>query len=71
VFRYVIATGRAERDLSADLRGALVPVVSRNHASLTDPAEVGALLRATDGYESLFATLEGELLSRRRFRSQA
>jgi integrase len=34
-----------------DLRGALVPVVSHNHASLTDPAEVGALLRAIDGYE--------------------
>jgi hypothetical protein len=38
VFRYAIATGRAEWDISADLRGALVPVVSRNHASLTDPA---------------------------------
>ena len=51
VFRYAIVTGRAERDVTADLRGALVPVVSRNHASLTDPAEVGALLRAIDGYE--------------------
>jgi integrase len=51
IFRYAIATGRAERDISADLRGALVPVVSRNHASLTDPADVGALLRAVDGYE--------------------
>ena len=51
VFRYAIATGRAERDITADLRGALVPVVSRNHASLTDPAEVGALLRAINGYE--------------------
>jgi len=50
VFRYAIATGRAERDISADLRGALVPVVSRNHAALTDPAEIGALLRAIDGY---------------------
>jgi integrase len=51
IFRYAIATGRAERDISADLRGALVPVVARNHASLTDPAEIGALLRAIDGYE--------------------
>ncbi|MBS0416940.1 MAG: tyrosine-type recombinase/integrase [Proteobacteria bacterium] len=50
VFRYAIATGRAERDISADLRGALVPVVSKNHAALTDPAEVGALLRAIDRY---------------------
>jgi integrase len=51
VFRYAIVTGRAERDVTADLRGALVPVVSQNHASLTDPSEVGALLRAIDGYE--------------------
>lgn len=51
VFRYAIATGRAERDITADLRGALAPVISQNHASLTDPAEIGALLRAIDGYE--------------------
>lgn len=51
VFRYAIVTGRAERDVTADLRGALVPVVSQNHAALTDPAEVGALLRAIDSYE--------------------
>src|SRR5262249_34292731 len=51
VFRYAIATGRAERDISSDLRGALVPVVSRNHAALTEPTEIGALLRAIDNYE--------------------
>jgi integrase len=51
VFRYAIATGRAERDISSDLRGALVPVVSTNHAALTDPGEIGALLRAIDNYE--------------------
>lgn len=51
VFRYAIATGRAERDISADLRGALVPVVAKNHAALTDPAEIGALLHAIDSYE--------------------
>src|SRR5262249_52816232 len=45
------ATGRAERDISSDLRGALIPVVSKNHAALTDPAEIGALLRAIDSYE--------------------
>jgi len=51
IFRYAIATGRAERDMSADLRGALVPVIARNHASLTDPGEIATLLRAIDGYE--------------------
>lgn len=50
IFRYAIATGRAEHDISADLRGALAPVVSKNHAALTDPLEVGKLLRAIDGY---------------------
>lgn len=51
VFRYAIATGRAERDPSGDLRGALPPPKKTHHASITDPKEVGALLRAIDGYE--------------------
>lgn len=51
VFRYAIVTGRAERDITADLREALAPVVLENHASLTDPTEIGGLLRAIDGYE--------------------
>ena len=50
VFRYAIAHGLATRDPSADLRGALAPVVSRSHAAVTDPADVGDLLRALDGY---------------------
>lgn len=37
VFRYAIATGRAERDPSGDLRGALTPVKVKHHASITDP----------------------------------
>jgi integrase len=50
VFRYAIATGRAERDVSADLRDALAPVKARNFAAIVEPARVGALLRAIDGY---------------------
>jgi integrase len=50
IWRYAIATGRADRDISADLRGALTPAVSTNHAALTDPKRVGELLRAIDGY---------------------
>jgi integrase len=56
VFRYAIATGRAERDPTIDLRGALAPVVSQNRAAITDPAQVGALLRAIDGYVGQPAT---------------
>ena len=51
VFRYAIVTGKATRDPTGDLRGALrVPVV-KHHASITTPAKVGALLRACEGYE--------------------
>jgi integrase len=51
VFRYAVATGRAQRDISTDLRGALEIPASRNFAALTDPAEVGALLRAIEVYK--------------------
>lgn len=50
IFRYAIATGRAEQDLSVHLCGALAPVVSKKHAAVTDPAPVGDLLRAIAGY---------------------
>jgi integrase len=50
IFRYAVATGRAERDITGDLRGALAPVVVTNHAAITEPARVGELLRAIDGY---------------------
>ena len=56
VFRYAIATGRAERDPTADLRGALPAPKERHLASITDPKRVGELLRAMDTYEGFFAT---------------
>ncbi len=54
VLRYAVATGRAERDPSADLRGALAPVVVKNRSAITDPARVGELLRAIDEYPAKF-----------------
>ncbi len=51
VFRYAIATGRAERDVTADLRGALAAVVPQNHAAITEPKKVGELLVALDAYQ--------------------
>ena len=54
IFRYAVATGRAERDVAADLRGALRPLRSRHLAALTNPGEIGRLLRALDGYWSSF-----------------
>jgi integrase len=50
VFRFAIATGRAKRDPTADLRGALAPVRSSKRAAITNPARIGDLLRALDGY---------------------
>ena len=54
VFRYAVATGRAERDPAADLKGALPQPIERHHAAITDPKEVGPLLRAIDGYQGHF-----------------
>ena len=51
VFRYAIATGRAERDPSADLRGALTPAKHARMATITEPKKIGELLCAIDGYE--------------------
>ena len=56
VFRYAIATGRAERDPTGDLRGALPPPTERHFASIIEPKRIGALLRAIDTYEGFFVT---------------
>jgi integrase len=54
VFRYAVATGRAARDSSAELRGALPPVREKHHAALTNPADVAALMRSIRGYQGSF-----------------
>ena len=56
IFSYAIATSRAKRNPAADLRGALLPVQDNHFPSITDPAKVGELLRAIDGYKGNFAT---------------
>jgi integrase len=53
VFRYAIATGRAERDPSVDLRGALTAPKVIHRATIVDPAGIGALLRAIEDYDGL------------------
>ncbi len=50
VFRYAVSTGRAQRDQTADLRGALKPYRQKHFAALTDPKDIGRLLRAIDDY---------------------
>ncbi len=51
IFRYAVATGRAERNPSSDLKGALKPRNKKHYATITDPKEVGRLLVAMDGFE--------------------
>ncbi len=50
VFRYAIVTGRAERDISADLRGALKPAVQRHHSHLKD-TELPEFLQKLEIYD--------------------
>ena len=50
IFRYAIATGRATNDPTASLKGALTPVKVKSRAAITDAGEMGALLRAMEGY---------------------
>jgi integrase len=65
IFRFAIATGRAERDTSADLRGALTTVKAKNRASIIDGTNdnkareqrVGELLRTLHGYEGTFTVV--------------
>ena len=51
VFRYAVATGRTERDPSADLKGALKSKTKKHHAAITEPVEVGKLLLAIEAFQ--------------------
>lgn len=45
IFRYAVATGRAERDVAHDLKGAVTPLRTTNHfASIIDPKAIGKLM---------------------------
>jgi len=51
IFRFAVSTGRAERDPSADLTGALKSPKTKHFASITDPDGVGKLMLAIDGFQ--------------------
>lgn len=57
IFRFAVAEGSAERDVTADLRGALVKQPTRHLAAITEPNKVGELLRAIHGYSGHPATV--------------
>jgi integrase len=50
LWRYAIATGKAERDIAADLRGALEAHVQKNFSHITDPKLLGQLMRDVESY---------------------
>ena len=54
VMRYGVATGRCERDPTGDLKGALPAFKTTHRAAVTNPTEVGALLRMLDNYTGTF-----------------
>ncbi len=56
VFRYAIATGRTDRDVAADLRGAIAPIPTVRHfASITEAKAIGRMLHALDSAANSFA----------------
>lgn len=50
VFRYAVATGSAERDVTVDLKGALSTVPKVNYAAITEPKQAGDLMRSIFSY---------------------
>ncbi|MGH8118334.1 MAG: tyrosine-type recombinase/integrase [Rhodanobacteraceae bacterium] len=54
VFRYAVATGRANGDVTRDLRGSLTPTTGGHFASITDPDRIGELLRGIDGFTGMY-----------------
>jgi integrase len=51
-----VATERAQHDVTLNLRGALAPVVSTNHAAIIEPARIGELLRSIECYKGQAVT---------------
>jgi len=56
VFRYAVATGRAEADPTAVLRGAIITPKTKHHSAVVDPHAVGGLLRSIDDYAGHLVT---------------
>lgn len=50
VFRYAVAEGTAERDVTIDLRGAFQHAEKKHYAAITDPTRLGELLRSIHAY---------------------
>jgi integrase len=58
VFRYAVLEGKAKTDPTSGLKGALKSPKEKHHAAVTDPARIGELLRAIDGFTGQHVTLK-------------
>ncbi|GJJ01007.1 integrase [Duganella rhizosphaerae] len=63
IMRYGVAIGVVERDVTADLRGALISVPRTNFAAITEPKKLGALMRSIYGYNGHFVAVAALKLS--------
>ncbi len=63
VFRYAVASGSAERDVTQDLKGALTKHVAGHFAAITEPKQAGDLMRAIHGYQGHPCTMAALKLS--------
>jgi len=58
IFRYGVQSGKCERDVTHDLKGALKTRAHEHYAAITDRSAIGDLLRVIDGYKGEYATLK-------------
>lgn len=56
IFRHAVATARLKSDPTRDLKGALSSPTTKHRAAILDPAKLGELLRAIDGYGGHYTT---------------
>ena len=63
IFRYAVAVGLAERDVTADLRGALTEIPKAHFAAITEPKQAGELMRAIFHYTGHPGTIAALKLS--------
>lgn len=63
IFRYAVAVGLAERDVTADLRGALAEIPKAHFAAITEPKQAGGLMRSIFDYTGHPSTVAALKLS--------
>lgn len=56
VMRYAVACSYCERDVTQDLRGAIITPKANHHAAIIDPVELGKLLKGIDTYNGYLET---------------